>query len=97
MPQFTNTVAFERRPLPGIHALRGTWPSMAVAAAPCCVVPLMPGKKYGIGCRGYPRESISSGSGALLAPYLYSTSQSRALPARRIVVLGADPIYELRH
>jgi hypothetical protein len=63
----------------------------------CCIVPHMPVKEYGIGCRGYPRDSISSGSGALLAPYLYSTSQSRALPERRIVALGADPIYELRH
>ena len=27
-------------------------------------------KEYRIGCRGYPRERISSGSGALLAPYL---------------------------
>jgi hypothetical protein len=34
------------------------------------VVPHMPIKKHGIGCRGYPRESNSSGSGALLAPYL---------------------------
>ena len=25
----------------------------------------MPTKEHGIGCRGYPRESISSGSGAL--------------------------------
>jgi hypothetical protein len=57
----------------------------------CCVVPLMPGEKYGTGCQGYPREGISSGSGALLAPYLFSTPQSRALPARRIDALGATP------
>jgi hypothetical protein len=80
VPQFINTVAFERR------CIRS-----------CCVVPHMPVMEFNIGCRGYPRESISSGSGALLAPYLYSASQSRALPARRIVALGADPIYELRH
>ena len=55
----------------------------------CCVVPLMPSKKYGTGGQGYPREGISSGSGALLAPYLLSTPQSRALPARRIDALGA--------
>ena len=88
---FINTAAFERRPLPGIHALRGTWPSMAIAAALCCVVPHMPIMEYGVGRRGYPRESISSGSGALLAPYLLSTPQSRALPARRIDALGATP------
>ena len=88
--------AFERRPLPGIHALRGTWPSMAIAAAQG-VVPHMPIKGYRIGCRGYPREDISSGSGALLAPYLLSTPQSRAVPARRIDALGADRIYELKH
>ena len=29
-----------------------------------CVVPLMPGKEYGTGGQGYPREGISSGSGA---------------------------------
>ena len=91
MAPFINTAAFERRPLPGIHALRGTWPSMAIAAALCCVVPLMPDMEYDTGCRGYPRDSISSGSGALLAPYLLSTPQSRALPARRIDALGATP------
>jgi hypothetical protein len=56
-----------------------------------CVVPHMPIKEYRIGCRGYPRARISSGSGALLAPYLLSTPQSRALPARRIDALGATP------
>jgi len=80
VPQFINTVAFERR------CIRS-----------CGVVPLMVTKEYDIGCPGYPRESISSGNGALLAPYLYSTPQSRALPARHIVAPGADPIYELRH
>jgi hypothetical protein len=45
------------------------------------VVPLMPTKEYDIGCPGYPRESISSGSGALLAPY-FTVRLSRA-PCRR--------------
>jgi hypothetical protein len=57
----------------------------------------MPIKEYRIGYQGYPRERISFGSGALLAPYLHSTPQSRALPERRIVALGADRIYELKH
>ena len=47
----------------------------------CGVVPLVPNKEYDIGCRGYPRESISSGSGALLAPY-FTVRLSRA-PCRR--------------
>jgi hypothetical protein len=46
-----------------------------------CVAPPMPTKEYDIGCPGYPRESISSGSGALLAPYL-KVRLSRA-PCRR--------------
>ena len=33
------------------------------------VVPLMPTKEYDVGLPGYPRESVSSGSGALPAAY----------------------------
>jgi len=74
---FMNTAAFERRPLPGIHALRGTWPSMAIAAALGCVVPHMPIKDDAIGWRGYPKGITSYGSGALLAPY-FTVRLSRA-------------------
>jgi len=54
------------------------------------VVPPMPIKEYRIGCRGYPRERISSGSGALLAPY-FTVRLSRA-PCRR----GASTLSVLR-
>jgi len=87
---FTNTAAFERRPLPGIHALRGTWPSMAIAAASSGVVPHMPIKEHGIGWRGYPRESLSSGSGAQVRRTLPVRLHLRALLARRIDALDAS-------
>jgi hypothetical protein len=39
----------------------------------------------------FERRCIRSGCVALLAPYLLSTPQSRALPARRIDALDATP------
>jgi hypothetical protein len=45
----------------------------------------------------FDRRCIRSCCVALLAPYLLSTPQSRALQERRIVALGADHIYELKH
>ena len=49
-----------------------------------CVAPLMATKEYDIGCPGYPRESISSGSGALLAvggdtPFIFD-EETRNVP-----------------
>ena len=48
------------------------------------VVPHMPVKEHGIGWRGYPRESVSSGSGALLAvvgdtPFIFD-EETRNVP-----------------
>ena len=42
-----------------------------------CVVPLMPIQEYGIGMRGYPRERVPSGSGALLGAYFQYASVVR--------------------
>src|SRR5512134_2860681 len=44
-----------------------------------------------INMAAFERRCIRSGCVALLAPYLYSTSQSRALPVRRIDALCATP------
>jgi hypothetical protein len=51
---------------------------------PSFVVPHMPIKEHGIGCPGYPRESISYGSGALVRRTLPVRLHSRALLERRI-------------
>src|SRR4030042_299591 len=48
------------------------------------VVPHMPIKGHGIGCPGYPRESVSSGSGAQVRRTLPVRLHLRALLARRI-------------
>jgi hypothetical protein len=45
----------------------------------------------------FDRRCIRPSFVTLLAPYLPSTPQSRALLERRIDALGADRIYELKH
>jgi len=54
------------------------------------VVPQMPIKEPGIGCRGYPRERISSGSGAQVRRTLPVRLRLRASLARRIDALDAS-------
>ena len=54
------------------------------------VVPLMPIEECRIGCRGYPRERISSGSGAQVRRTLPVRLHLRALLARRIDALDAS-------
>jgi len=58
---------------------------------PGCVVPLMPNKEYDIGRQGYPRESISSGSGAPPCAYLPVRLGRDALPDAAHRPLGATP------
>jgi len=61
------------------------------------VVPHMPIMEHGIGGRGYPRERISSGSGALVRRILPVRLHLRALLAWGIDALDAQAICETLH